>query len=100
MPRLINAFCRVFNLIRQYYLDMIEAEDSIRVVDTIAKNLIGVATNKSNFDRLPDTFWGYYARGHDGKGRFGVFVVYSENGKDIDDLIKIYEQWVAKNKAR
>ena len=38
---------------------IIEAEDSIRVVDTVAKNLVGVANNRSNFDRLPDTFWGY-----------------------------------------
>jgi hypothetical protein len=79
---------------------MIEAEDSIRVVDTVAKNLVGVANNRSNFDRLPDTFWGYYARGHDSKGKFGVFLVYSENGNDVDDVIKIYEQWVAKNKAK
>lgn len=79
---------------------MIEAEDSVRVVDTIAKNLIGVANNRSNFERLPDTFWGYYARGHDGKGRFGVIVVYSENGNDVDELLKMYEQWVAKNKTK
>jgi hypothetical protein len=81
-------------------ISMIEAEDSIRVVDTIAKNLIGVSKNRSNFDRLPDTFWGYFARGHDSKGRFGVFVVYSEDGNDVDDLIRIYEQWVSNNKAR
>jgi hypothetical protein len=79
---------------------MIEAEDSIRVIDTIAKNLIGVSKNRSNFERLPDTFWGYYARGHDGKGRFGVIVAYSESGNDIDELIKMYEQWVAKNKTK
>ena len=81
-------------------ISMIEAEDSIRVVDTIAKNLIGVAKNRANFDRLPDTFWGYYARGHDSKGRFGIFVAYSEDGNDVDDLIRIYEQWVSKHKAR
>jgi hypothetical protein len=79
---------------------MIEAEDSMRVIDTIAKNLIGVANNRSNFERLPDTFWGYYARGHDSKGRFGVILVYSEKGNDVDELIKMYEQWVAKNKTR
>ena len=77
---------------------MIEAEDAIRVVDTVAKNLIGVSNNKSNFERLPDKFWGYFARGHDSKGKFGVIVTYSENGNDVDELIKIYEQWVAKNK--
>lgn len=79
---------------------MIEAEDAVRVVDTIAKNLIGVSNNKSNFEKLPDTFWGYFARGHDSKGKFGVIVTYSENGSDIDELIKMYEQWVAKSKAR
>lgn len=78
---------------------MIEAQDAMRVVDTVAKNLAGVAMSKSNFERLPDTFWGYFARGHDGKGRFGVIVTYSEKGSDVDDLVKMYEQWVAKNKA-
>lgn len=79
---------------------MIEAEDAARVVDTVAKNLIGVSNNKSNFERLPDTFWGYFARGHDAKGKFGVIVTYSENGGDVDELIKMYEQWVTKSKAR
>jgi hypothetical protein len=79
---------------------MIEAEDAMRVVDTIAKNLMGVVNNKSNFERLPDTYWGYYAIGHNSKGRLGVIVVYSENGNDVDELIKMYEQWVAKNKTR
>jgi hypothetical protein len=79
---------------------MIEIEDAIRVVDTIAKNLLGVANNRSNFGRLPDTYWGYYARGHNSNGRFGVIVAYSENGNDVDELIRMYEQWVAKNKTR
>lgn len=79
---------------------MIEAEDATRVVDTIAKNLIGVSKNRSNFERLPDTFWGYFARGHDAKGKFGVIITYSENANDVDELIKMYEQWVAKSKAR
>jgi len=70
---------------------MLEPEEIIRVVDTVAKNLMGVANNKSNFERLPDTYWGYYARGHDGKGKFGVIVTYSEIGGDVDDLIKMYE---------
>jgi hypothetical protein len=78
---------------------MIEAEDAVRVVDTAAKNLMGVSNNRSNFARLPDTFWGYFARGHDSKGRFAVIVTYSENASDIDELIKMYEQWVAKSKA-
>ena len=79
---------------------MLEAEDAIRVVDTVVKNLMGVANNKSNFEWLPDTYWGYYARGHDGKGRFGVIVTYSENGGDVDELIRMYEQWAAKSKAK
>lgn len=79
---------------------MIEAEDAVKVLDTVAKNLVGVSNNKSNFERLPDTFWGYFARGHDAKGRFGVIVTYSESGNDVDELIKMYEQWVAKNKPK
>jgi hypothetical protein len=79
---------------------MIESEDAIRVADAVGKNLLGVANNRSNFERLPDTYWGYYARGHDNRGRFGVIVAYSENGNDVDELIKMYEQWVAKNKTR
>ena len=78
---------------------MIEAEDAAKVVDTVAKNLMGVSNNKSNFEKLPDTFWGYFARGHDSKGKFGVIVTYSESGSDVDELIKMYEQWVAKNKT-
>jgi len=78
---------------------MIETEDAVKVVDTVAKNLMGVSNNRSNFDRLPDTFWGYFARGHDSKGRFAVIVTYSEISGDVDELIKMYEQWVAKSKA-
>ena len=79
---------------------MIKAEDAINVVHTVTKNLIGITMNKSNFQRLPDTFWGYFARGHDSKGKFGVIVTYSENSDDVDELIKMYEQWVAKNKNK
>jgi hypothetical protein len=79
---------------------MIEAEDAVRVVDTVAKNLMGVSRQRSNFERLPDTFWGYFARGHDSKGRFAVIVTYSESADDVDELIKMYEQWVAKSKTR
>ena len=72
----------------------------MRVVETISKNLAGVAAAKSNFQRLPDTFWGYYARGHDGKGgAFAVILTYSEKSHDVDELVKMYEQWVAKNKS-
>ena len=78
---------------------MIESEDAAKVVDTLAKNLLGVSKNPINFQKLPDSFWGYFARGHDKKGNFGVFVTYSENKSDVDDLIKIYEEWIAKNKS-
>ena len=77
---------------------MIELKDAENVVDTIAKNLIGVSKNQVNFQKLPDTFWGYFARGHDQKGKFGVIVTYSENGDDVDNLIHMYEEWVKKNK--
>ena len=48
--------------------------------------------------KLPDNFWGYYARGHDSKGEFGIFVAYSQDKKDIDGLIKTYEEWTGKKK--
>ena len=51
---------------------MIESEDASSVAATLAKNLMGVAKNKSSFEKLPDNFWGYYARGHDSKGEFGI----------------------------
>jgi hypothetical protein len=79
---------------------MIEADDAIKVVDTVAKNLMGVAMNKSNFERLPDSYWGYFARGHDNKGKFAVIVTYSENSDDVIELIEMYEQWALKNKNK
>ena len=79
---------------------MLEADDAVRVIDTISSNLIGVSKNKVNFARLPDTFWGYFARGHDGKGRFAVIITYSESGEDVDELIKIYERWAVNEKAK
>jgi hypothetical protein len=78
---------------------MLEADDAIRVIDTISSNLIDVSKNKVNFARLPDTFWGYFARGHDGKGKFAVIITYSESGDDVDELIKIYERWAVNKKA-
>lgn len=78
---------------------MIEAHDAARVVDALAKNLAGVAMNGENFARLPDAFWGYFARGHDSKGRFAVIITYSEKGEDVDELLKMYEQWAAKAKS-
>jgi len=79
---------------------MLESGDAARVADTLAKNLAGVAMNKSNFVKLPDTFWGYYAKGHDGKGKFAMIVTYSEKGDDVDDLVKMYERWLAENKNK
>jgi hypothetical protein len=79
---------------------MLEADDAIRVIDTISSNLIGVSKNKVNFARLPDTFWGYFARGHDGKGKFAVIITYSESSEDVDELIKIYERWAVNEKAK
>ena len=77
---------------------MIESDDAKKVIETIAKNLIGVSKNNQNFQKLPDNFWGYYARGHDQKGKFGVILTYSEKGSDIDELIKMYDQWLSENK--
>ena len=77
----------------------VRADDAIRVIDTISSNLIDVSKNKVNFARLPDTFWGYFARGHDGKGKFAVIITYSESGDDVDELIKIYERWAVNKKA-
>lgn len=77
---------------------MIEKEDAVKVLQTIAENLLGVAGNASNFQRLPDDYWGYYAKGHDKKGKFGVIVTYSEQGADIEDLLIMYRDWADKNK--
>ena len=77
---------------------MIEQEDAKKVAEVVGHNLIGVAHDANNFQKLPDSFWGYFTRGHDPKGAFGVIVTYSEDEKDVDNLIKMYEEWVAKNK--
>jgi hypothetical protein len=78
---------------------VIESDDAMKVVKTIANNLISIANDKQNFARLPDTFWGYFARGHDSKNRkFGVIVTFSEKETDVDELLKMYEQWVEKQK--
>ena len=78
---------------------MIEAEDAIKVLNTLVSNLIGVSKDGKNFEKLPDKFWGYYARGHDSKGKFGVIITYSEQGEDVDNLIKMYEKWVKEHKS-
>ncbi|MGH1522546.1 MAG: hypothetical protein ACRBB2_09415 [Nitrosopumilus sp.] len=79
---------------------MIEQSDAKKVVEVIGNNLIGVSHDSNNFQKLPDSFWGYFARGHDKKGTFGVILTYSENGNDVDDLIAMYEKWVEKNKTK
>ena len=79
---------------------MIEADDAKKVVEVIGNNLIGVSHDSNNFQKLPDNFWGYFARGHDKKGTFGVIITYSEDGADVDELIKNYEEWAKKNKTK
>ncbi len=79
---------------------MIEANDAKKVVEVIGNNLIGVSHDSANFIKLPDSFWGYFARGHDIKGKFGVIVTYSEDGADVDEIIKMYEEWAKKNKTK
>ena len=79
---------------------MIEQQDASRVIETVAENLRGVGRNPSNFQKLPDTFWGYFAKGHDSKGKFAIIVTYSEKGDDVDALLKSYEEWVARNKIK
>jgi hypothetical protein len=76
---------------------MIESDEAVKVLKAIANHLIDVSRNEQNFKGLPDIFWGYFARGHDNKDRkFGVILTYSERVKDIDELMKIYEQWALK----
>ena len=79
---------------------MIEHTDAKKVVEVIGNNLIGVSNDSNNFQKIPDSFRGYFARGHDKKGTFGVIVTYSEDGKDVDELIKMYEEWAKKNKTK
>jgi hypothetical protein len=60
-------------------------------------NLISIANNKQNFEKLPDTFSGYFARGHDSENRkFAVIVTFSEKEGDVDELFRMYEQWIEK----
>ena len=77
---------------------MIEAGDASKVLSVISKNIAGVSMDQKNFQKLPDSVWGYFARGHDSKGTFGVIITYSEDKSDVDNLIKMYEEWVEKNK--
>jgi hypothetical protein len=80
---------------------VIESGDAVKVVETIVNNLISVSKNKQNFQRLPDIFWGYFARGHDSRNRkFGIVITYSEKEGDVDKLINLYEDWVIKQKQQ
>lgn len=79
---------------------MLEADDAIKVIHAIASNLNDISKNNINFAKLPDTFWGYFARGHDGKGKFAIIISYSESGEDVDELIRIYERWVVNQKGK
>jgi hypothetical protein len=79
---------------------MIEKEDAKKVAEVIGNNLIGVSHDSNSFQKLPDSFWGYFARGHDKKGTFGVIITYSEDGKDVDELMKMYEEWAKQNKPQ
>ena len=79
---------------------MIEKEDAKKVAEVLGNNLIGVSHDSNNFQKLPDHYWGYFARGHDKKGAFGIILTYSENEKDVDELIKMYENWAQKNKTK
>jgi protoporphyrinogen oxidase len=80
---------------------MIESNDAIKMVETIASNLISITNNEQNFAKLPDTFWGYFARGHDNKNRkFGVIITFSEKEPDVDELLNMYEQWAEKKKRK
>ena len=78
---------------------MIEKEDAKKVAEVLGNNLIGVSHDENNFKKLPDSYWGYFARGHDKKGTFGIILTYSEKKSDIDDLISMYEDWVSKNRS-
>lgn len=75
---------------------MIEKTDAKNVVEVIGNNLIGVSHDSANFRGLPDDYWGYFARGHDSKGAFGVIITYSEDAKDVDSLIDMYKKWTTK----
>ena len=77
---------------------MINADDAKKVVETLGNNLIGVSHDAKSFARLPDSYWGYFARGHDSKGAFGIIITYSKDEDDVDSLIAAYKEWADKNK--
>jgi len=79
---------------------VIEAKDAKNVAEVLGNNLIGVSHDSKNFVRLPDKYWGYYARGHDSKGAFGIIVTYSEDADDVDRLLAMYEEWAMQQDKR
>lgn len=78
---------------------MVDKEGAKKVAAALAGNLQGVSRDDRNFEGLPDSFWGYYARGHDSSGVFGVVVMYSESDGDVDAVIRMYEEWLAKRRS-
>ena len=75
---------------------VVDSDDAKNVAAALAVHLRDVSADERNFERLPDSFWGYYARGHDSRGVFGVIVMYSEDERDIDDIMRMYETWAKK----
>ena len=78
---------------------MVDRDSAKKVAAALAGNLQGVSRDDRNFEGLPDSFWGYYARGHDSSGVFGVVVMYSESDGDVDAVIRMYEEWLAKRRS-
>ena len=63
---------------------MIDKTDAKKVVEVVGNSLIGVSHDSNNFRKIPDTFWGYFARGHDQKGAFGCLLA----------ILKILKTWM------
>lgn len=75
---------------------MLKESDVKKVVEVVGNNLIGVSHDSNNFRGFTGDHWGYYARGHDEKGFFGVILTYSESESDVDHIMKLYKEWAAK----
>lgn len=78
---------------------VVDSDGAKNVAAALAAHLKDVSADDRNFERLPDSFWGYYARGHDSKGVFGVIVMYADDEGDIDDVIQMYEAWAKKKES-
>ncbi len=76
---------------------MLDRDDAKKVAEALAQELYGVSKNQKNFAGLPDKYWGYYARGRHKEGVFGMIVMYSESGDDIDNIMKQHEKWLSEN---